>query len=1215
MENITTSEPHNTVSRRIPTYFIKKTTTGVSITGSGYFGEVFPNFVFLRGKEYRFLFYDKNSMVELYDKDGNLLKSPNEETWNEPFVMRLGNNYPNEIRYRMRETTDSRYGVISLRDENKISGRVIAYGYARGASITDNTFYNLETDQDGVFSLYFQNSGKYHHSISHDLYSSGGFDSMLIDELDLETYQTMFKFNFKTKLGSLMLNSFTTLFWYVDKKYLATDYKKVNSRICEYFGLSSEYEILADDPIQSYLTGKLPLINYNKLLLFTCLVDFIANQDDETLQEQFYEKLANEVVVGDGVFNFINIDFLELHQYENYHLFRDAYYILAIRLMTFKDKNIKKICSLEEVLSLVFKFRRVAIKKNISYDMFLKSDSNITDGKILIPPTHDTLLLTFVEDSSVAPFGKYAKIKLTTSLLETIFNQTLPLEPEVINKIIGKTFYIKHTENSFFCYKVADFIDYEYYLPEISTSDIMSGFSDESACCELERFLRQSEQEKNDVIDHVPIGINLVTFKFFNGNREQISEIDITNKNKPFESVGFVDQFYINQHIPLAHRYTPPVFVAVSRNYSPKVEKLSVSFDGNVLNYEIFKIRYDYDTIKIKNTEVVDDVLNLTTSHPHGYAPGDVIIIKNSSRDGWLNGRYDVLGSTETTLTVNFQLPIGASYEDINGSYGELDSLQFSKIYCDVEEFQVGDLLVFEHFVSSQNCEVVSIKRDYLGDYLSVSGIVPRNSKIFTKRSSTHNPDEILEYRHEPNPEYYNLDLDTSEYDLYISPRSAAVNSRFDSFISQIKATLKLTATTGGLFEKVSPQLHSSISQPSVSEDTSTVVSIGEPTQSPPSQNTTEPSISTDKSEDSGVFDVVYDPATGVVFDDESASELSPFTLSSDKPVSEYPTEEVNQTLVSTEDTESYHFNRKYLREEFELQLRGRNYDEIYDWNGDGHVGQDELEILERVILTAPKTIEEYNETRGDYPIAKVLPTIANASYACQEYCCHDDYTETHDFNLEDVYIYDAFQSYLDEIPEEVSPDHANFSYHYLTLVYQGITPQLSNEIMYMPTDPRQSTLCADFTKTGAVNQDDTNIYYAYQLYMQSHTTRPANVEQFKDYYDQLVSSGIVPVLLNEIEILPSLQVEQKILSVDGEIRKDCENVSWKDLSIYNEWLRQGKPTDLDEFNAKRSRSRNVPVACFLPQDGDPAPPDPQYDDFGDIDFSFEGVQAGLTNL
>ena len=1217
MEESPTFETEDASSTRIPTYFIKKTTTGVSIFGSGYLGEVFPNFVFLRGKEYRFLFYNKESLVDLYDKDGNLLKSPDIETWNQPFVMRLGNNYPNEIRYRMRESTDSKFGVISLRDENKINGRVIAYGYARGVGVTDGNLYNVETDQDGVFSLYLQNTGKRTHSVSHDLYSSGGFDSMLIDDHDSETYQTMFKFNFKTTFGSLMLNSFTTLFWYISKRYLATDYKKINSRICEYFGLSHDYEILTTDPIQSYLTGKLPLINYSKLLLFTCWVEFVANQNNENLQEQFYERITSEILKGDGIFDFIHLDFSELHQYADYYLFRDVYYVIATRLVNFKDKNIKKTCSLEEVLSLIFKFRRVAIKKNISYDVFLRSNLSIASGKIRIPPTHDTLLLTFVEGSPVAPFGKYAKIKLTTSLLETVFNQTLPVEPEVINKVIGKTFYIKHDAKNFFCYRVADFIDYEYALPEISTSDIMSGFNESSACCELEKFLRQSEQEKGPIADLVAPEVPVATFKMFNGQKDQILEIGVTNKNKPFEQISFVDRFYINQYIPLSYRYTPPTSIAVSRDYSTKIEKINISFDGGILNTTASKIRYDYDTIKIKNTEVVDDVLNLTTSHPHGYNPGDVIIIKNSSRNGLINGRHDVLGSTETTLTVAFQLPAGVLPSEIDGSYGELESLQFSKIYCDVKDFQAGDTLIFEHFVSSRRFEVVSIKRDYLGDYLSVSGIVPRSAKIFTKQSSQADPTEILEYKYEPNPEYYDLDFNTDEYDLFISAPSTAVNSRFDAFISQIDISLKLKSTPDILFTKRDTQTNTTASPDSpATDDTplSTPGSIPTPSTDSPVADIPEPPVVADVPKTPKSLDVIHDSITG----EPDVPELSPFTRPMGSPTSDYPfpdEPEPEQELVSTEDVESYHFNRKYLREEFELQLQGRNYDEIYDWNGDGHVGQDELEILERVILTSPKTVEEYNENRGDYPFAKLLPTIANASYACQEYCCHDDYTESYNFNLEDVSIYDAFQSYLDEIPEEVFPDHANFSYHYMTLVYQGIAPQLSNEIVYMPTDPRQSTLCADFTGTGEIIQDDTHIYYAYQLYMQSHTSPPTDLGQFKDYYDQLVSSGIVPALLNEIEILPSLQTEQKIMSADGEIRKDCENVSWKDLSIYSEWLRQGKPTDLDEFNASRSRSRNVPIACFLPQDGDPAPQDPQYDDFGGIDFTFAEVNAGLTNL
>ena len=82
-----------------------------------------------------------------------------------------------------------------------------------------------------------------------------------------------------------------------------------------------------------------------------------------------------------------------------------------------------------------------------------------------------------------------------------------------------------------------------------------------------------------------------------------------------------------------------------------------------------------------------------------------------------------------------------------------------------------------------------------------------------------------------------------------------------------------------------------------------------------------------------------------------------------------------------------------------------------------------------------------------------------------------------------------------------------------------------------------------------------------------------------------MVASGIVPSLLTPIEKLPSLADESTITVSDGSLDKNCELITGKDLAIYNEWIRQGKPTDIDVFN--ENRLEGVPRACFLPADDD----------------------------
>ena len=157
-----------------------------------------------------------------------------------------------------------------------------------------------------------------------------------------------------------------------------------------------------------------------------------------------------------------------------------------------------------------------------------------------------------------------------------------------------------------------------------------------------------------------------------------------------------------------------------------------------------------------------------------------------------------------------------------------------------------------------------------------------------------------------------------------------------------------------------------------------------------------------------------------------------------------------------------------------------------------------------------------------------------------------------------------------------------------------------------MPTDPREFQRCGDYTENGEIVSDDSNIYYANYLYTSANNGQsPPSVEIFNSFYNELVSQGVVPSLIEPIKKLPSLEAETTITSSEGELDKNCEDISWKDLTIMDEWLRQGKPTSIDEFN--ENRADGVPRACFLPIE--------DYDSIGASDFKLKDIYTALENL
>ena len=357
-------------------------------------------------------------------------------------------------------------------------------------------------------------------------------------------------------------------------------------------------------------------------------------------------------------------------------------------------------------------------------------------------------------------------------------------------------------------------------------------------------------------------------------------------------------------------------------------------------------------------------------------------------------------------------------------------SKRFSKIYCEVNDFSKNDELVFSKSANINESIIVhDIKQDYLGKFLLVNGIISKDLTIFSKKEISKDKNETLKYKFEADSEFYNIpDLNLEQYDLWVySPEvpGQALRTRMDAYISQFEISQNVESVG-------QVNMTNLFSRPDSNYDGNENISITEKGGSDVSDDTEDlpiqiptptPSIRSDLDVDTEVtenLEEVIDDGDETLLNKDSilkelelVDELPPLFSSKQFIVEKSEQNEQDIEIVNEQSiNESYHTNRKYFREEFEFKVGDDEYDEVYDWNGDGVINSDELKILERYIVTRPKTVEEYNEFRGDYPIAKVLPASTTATYACQEYCCHDDFTETSDFNEEDVLIYDAFHIY-----------------------------------------------------------------------------------------------------------------------------------------------------------------------------------------------------------
>tara|TARA_B100001093_G_scaffold387158_1_gene373134 strand:+ start:7547 stop:11089 length:3543 start_codon:yes stop_codon:yes gene_type:complete len=1150
---------------RIPTYSFRNTTSGLEVYGPGSPGNIFPNLVFIRGKDYRILSLSEDSTIEIYDEIGRVLFQGDSEIFFKPVIFKLGNNFPSLVYYRIKNSdSNNQFGKILVRDFNNVTGKVISYGYSRDCNVFDDKYQDHLTDQTGEFSLdlnSFIKTDSDTYFVNFDLYAIGGFDSAVLNP-NAESYSDLLNLSFLAKTGCLNISVLSSVFYFISSKLIKVNYREIENKMKSYFGFSRNFDPITDDPIYGYLTNKISFDDFKKYILLTMCAElqFTINKEEEDTEKfnYLYTTIADEILDGNKKFeygilnNIINYNVENPHQLKTYNSFKNLYLIVSERIQKITDNSTKKVCVLEDIYNLVYKFRTsVYIPKLVSPEQFLSDNFELIANSVKIPEQLNYVTITSSPGCAVAPFGRYAKVQITSDLLYNTFNQVLPIEPEVTRNLINKTIYIKYDKDSdydYYCYTIVDYIDFDYELYSIGKqnnteekiySQVIQGFTEYADCCALQSAIKSTEQENSKKLEITESDAELFNFILFDIDKNRTDTISITNKNYPYRRKEENSVYYIDEFLDKATRVTAPAFICVPNNYSDSLSEynsITLSFDKKNRIHEPIHIRYDFDKIKITNSIYENDVLIIETESSHGFSIGDSIIIENSSKNSYINGSFEIIGlSGQNKITLDYDLPEEVTPEDINGTYAEFKSLNTTKIYTDVNNFSRNDFIFFEEATNSVPYRIIDIKQDYIGKYLVIEGNVPRNvtsfvkvdskpERIFTETESNY---KTLSYSLNKNPQRLNLsNIDTDLYKIYTpsNPGELArnINSKIISSIQVNKAVLKIDDT--------------------IIDDT---------------QNNNDNTISDTSNTTNTDFDNL-----------------------------DYFSQSNKQVLYNKEEI-AYHYSRTYLKKEYDLN----EYTEVspesdtFDWNNDGIVGLDELKILERFLLTAPKTVEEYNTDRGSYPMTSVLPNVVTATYACQENCCHDDFIESEDFTMEDVYIYDAFQAYMDSIGIAES-DYIEFRNYYDSLVTQGIAEPLSNEIVYMPTTPTEQKFCGDYTNSGNISPEDSHIYYAHQLYVATNGgSQPNNVAEFSNYYDTLVASGIVPSLLSPIEKLPSLSADETIVTSDGSLNKNCELITGKDLAIYNEWIRQGKPTDIDIFN--ENRLEGVPRACFLPADDD----------------------------
>ena len=159
-------------------------------------------------------------------------------------------------------------------------------------------------------------------------------------------------------------------------------------------------------------------------------------------------------------------------------------------------------------------------------------------------------------------------------------------------------------------------------------------------------------------------------------------------------------------------------------------------------------------------------------------------------------------------------------------------------------------------------------------------------------------------------------------------------------------------------------------------------------------------------------------------------------------------------------------------------------------------------------------------------------------------FCCHDDYTDTGSFDLNDINIYSAHQSWVLQGKPLASEDDSDkaeliqFKNWYASKNALGQLPNLSEEIKFLPKMD-----CGDFTETGSFDLNDINIYSAHQSWvlqgkpLASESDSSENeCTKFTNWYDSKNALGQLTNLSSDIQHIPSLQADTVVHTINGDV-------------------------------------------------------------------------------
>ena len=588
---------------------------------------------------------------------------------------------------------------------------------------------------------------------------------------------------YTNSIGCTQLNALTTIFSEVyDTKGL--DVHEINSLFTKVLTLGKNRNVCGDNPIKKILDGDLTYSRYHKVVILTDamlnigrvlgkydlvktkLADryskdrLVVFNGDEFLDEIF-DKVVNSSVsetiltILKNLFSYVLNADVESAFYNWYKLFAFHYTFHQFYLNKIKDAS-----DTEDTTELISEWDKFNDNLNTAF-------SSITT--VSIP--NEVVISECIEcrdtTKNFNTLFDTMKITMSQSKYSDIVGNQTTLSENTFRKVYDRNIKVTYAgEES--CYVVIN-VPVNYYDPltSVDTYTLTYDYDNLSECInELVLDAEDSDEGEDDVEEELAFKFSMIE----SGNSYSMLDCEINKNDLMIENLGKGEyRIYIDQKISQGESLrTSPGYIKIPKEFATPIQQhyIRIGYRSGVDIQSISDIVDNRKNVRVVTTYwsqkmeklvcVLDESVNIESNGS--------VTFSNSSLSS-LDGTYsvsDVISDTVFSIDYTINEEDADDYDDITA---DIQINSGVKVYCNVSDFQVSDMVLFSGH-KNYPTPIVDISSDEYGNYIVVDDGFENEPSYVVKSHAIEVRDEVIDFMHTQKQIYY----ETTESD-YLDDR------------------------------------------------------------------------------------------------------------------------------------------------------------------------------------------------------------------------------------------------------------------------------------------------------------------------------------------------------------------------------------------------------------------------------------------------------------